>query len=156
MCEIRNGSVIIRRRKGPQVGPWQHVGVTMESHQTRVDLLSDRLGTESPQVQLDQKCCWGSRLSPLPWKIPQVRRDDQSRYHNLKPPSSLGSGWNEIHCPPAGRKEKEKRRGFTSIQMLHTHTHQTKLDLLSDPSGTESPHVQLDYSSIDLRQISSM
>ena len=31
----------------------------------------------------------------------QVRRDDQSRYHNLKPPSSLGSGWNEIHCPPA-------------------------------------------------------
>ena len=28
----------------------------------------------------------------------QVHRDDQSRYHNLKPPSSSGSGWNEIHC----------------------------------------------------------
>ena len=26
-------------------------------------------------------------------------RNDESRYHNLKPRSSLGSGWNEIHCP---------------------------------------------------------
>ena len=39
-------------------------------------------------------------LNPVTCKL-QVRRDDQSRYHNLKPPSSLGSGWNEIHCPPA-------------------------------------------------------
>ena len=50
----------------------------------------------------------------------QVRRDDQSRYHNLKPPSSLGSGWNEIHCPPA---VTIRIRSFTSVQMFHTHTH---------------------------------
>ena len=25
----------------------------------------------------------------------------QVRLHNLTPPSSLGSGWHEIHCPPA-------------------------------------------------------
>ena len=25
----------------------------------------------------------------------------QVRVHNLTPPSSLGSGWSEIHCPPA-------------------------------------------------------
>ena len=38
-------------------------------------------------------------LQKMDMKLKQVRRDDQSRYHNLKPPSSLGSGWNEIHCP---------------------------------------------------------
>ena len=27
-----------------------------------------------------------------------------------------------VLLPPARRKEKQKRRGFTSIQMLHTHT----------------------------------
>ena len=45
----------------------------------------------------------------------QVRRDDQSRYHNLKPPSSLGSGWNEIHCPPANVK-----RAPSSVKRLES------------------------------------
>ena len=57
-----------------------------------------------------------------------LRRDDQSRYHNLKPPSSLGSGWNEIHCPPAlyfsiprkTSKRKEVLRLFR--RSAHTHT----------------------------------
>ena len=58
----------------------------------------------------------------------QVRPDDQSRYHNLKPLSSWGSGWNEIHCPPA----KKKVKSFTSLQMFHAHTHTHTL---------ERPHV---------------
>ena len=59
-------------------------------------------------------------------EILQVRRDDQSRYHNLKPPSSVGSGWNEVHCPPADlvqiRNIQRPNRSFTSVQMFHTHT----------------------------------
>ena len=59
-------------------------------------------------------------------EILQVRRDDQSRYHNLKPPSSLGSGWNEVHCPPADlvqiRNIQRPNRSFTPVQMFHTHT----------------------------------
>ena len=65
----------------------------------------------------------GSWVSHVPlqktWheKPKQVRRDDQSRYHNLKPPSSLGSGWNEIHCPPAKLEVLHLYRWFT-----HTRT----------------------------------
>ena len=59
-------------------------------------------------------------------EILQVRRDDTSRYHNLKPPSSLGSGWNEVHCPPADlvqiRNIQRPNRSFTPVQMFHTHT----------------------------------
>ena len=43
----------------------------------------------------------------------------------LKPPSSLGSGWNEIHCPPAWNRIKSNKissRSFTSFQMVRTHT----------------------------------
>ena len=40
--------------------------------------------------QLAQKFIWQVRDSSVP-----------ESFHNLKPPSSLGSGWNEIHCPPA-------------------------------------------------------
>ena len=59
-------------------------------------------------------------------EILQVRRDDQSRYHNLKPPSSLGSGWNEIHCPPADLVQIRNIQRPT-IEVLHlyrcsTHT----------------------------------
>ena len=59
-------------------------------------------------------------------KVLQVRRDDQSRYHNLKPPSSLGSGWNEIHCPPAllEREKKDERKGeVLHLLRCYIHTH---------------------------------
>ena len=69
-------------------------------------------------------------LTPCYFGKLQVRRDDQSRYHNLKPPSSLGSGWNEIHCPPAlvlwlerERTEGRKREKFYIYSdVTHTHT----------------------------------
>ena len=48
---------------------------------------TDRIG------QLAQKFIWQVRDSSVP-----------ESFHNLKPPSSLGSGWNEIHCPPARGK----------------------------------------------------
>ena len=48
-------------------------------------------------VQLGQKFIW------------QVRSESVlSECHSLKPPSSLGSGWNETHCPPAGETVVEK------------------------------------------------
>ena len=60
---------------------------------------------------------WQVRLQGVPW-----------RYHNLKPPSSLGSGWKEIHCPPAEKFNIENSK--TGSYMLfgtecdsHTHTH---------------------------------
>ena len=50
-------------------------------------------------------------------EILQVRQDDQS---------PLGSGWNEVHCPPADlvqiRNIQRPNRSFTSVQMFHTHT----------------------------------
>ena len=44
----------------------------------------------------------------------QVRRDDQSRYHNLKPPSLLSRGWNEIHCPPVTKEVLHLFRWYTN------------------------------------------
>ena len=70
----------------------------------------------------------GSWVSHVPWpesKISQVRRDDQSRYHNLKPPSSLGSGWNEIHCPPAKLEVLHLFRWFTHT-LSFTHNFVTR------------------------------
>ena len=57
-------------------------------------------------------------------KLLQICRDDQSRYHNLRPPSSLGSRWNEIRSPlhMSVADENKTERSFASIQMLHTHT----------------------------------
>ena len=52
--------------------------------------------------------------------LAQVRRDDQSRYHNLKPPSSLGSGWNEIHCP---LQISENQSEVLHLFRWYTHTH---------------------------------
>ena len=49
----------------------------------------------------------------------------------IRPPSSLGSGWNEIHCPPANcceitfkqvKNSNRNQESFTSVQMVHTHT----------------------------------
>ena len=71
----------------------------------------------------------GSWVSHVPWpesKISQVRRDDQSRCHNLKPPSSLGSGWNEIHCPPAKLEVLHLFRWFTHT-IFHTQLCHTQL-----------------------------
>ena len=67
-------------------------------------------------------------LQKMDMKLKQVRRDDQSRYHNLKPPSSLGSGWNEIHCPPAYMarklltKTQNKQKEVLHLCRWSTHT----------------------------------
>ena len=76
----------------------------------------------------------------------QVRLADQARYHNLKPPSSLGSGWNEIHSPPAEYQVKFEQKpkrfdpgtGFTSVETCHTHTHCARA---SPPNATRRPSV---------------
>ena len=67
---------------------------------------------------------WLSRAMSIEKKtVLQVRRDDQSRYHNLKPPSSLGSGWKEIDSlAPCNY------RSFTSLQTLHN-THILKKNI---------------------------
>ena len=76
----------------------------------------------------------GSGLSRLPlttkWKLEICRyvgmiSPDITISNILKPPSSLGSGWNEIHCPPAWNRIKSNKissRSFTSFQMVRTHT----------------------------------
>ena len=80
----------------------------------------------------------------------QVRRDDQSRYHNLRPPSSLGSGWNEIHCPPAlishenfGTPKNHEETDKKIVEVLRlfrraTHTHCARA---SPPNATRRPSV---------------
>ena len=70
--------------------------------------------------------------------------------------SFVGTSIHNGPVPPATLKPTEENpRSFTSVQMVHTqyiyiyiytyiYRYKTRVDLLSDPSGTESPNVQLD------------
>ena len=74
-------------------------------------------------------------LAPCYFGKLQVRRDDQSRYHNLKPPSSLGSGWHGQwmewdSLPPCisimirkGEDRRKKKREVLHLFRCYTHTH---------------------------------
>ena len=104
----------------------------------------------------------------LSTKLLQIRRDDQSRYHNLRPPSSLGSGWNEIHCPPANcceitfkqvKNSNRNQESFTSVQMVHTHTPRSSGAFLEDASWSRmtvfSQEIQFEPRSAKHRTIMS-
>ena len=97
----------------PHVGPWHHVGATME-----ITLDKNWIIVVIRQ-ELNPVTC--NKISYKYIYISQVRRDDQSGYHNLKPPSSLGSGWNEIHCPPAINRRRHQKF-YVYSDVTHTHT----------------------------------
>ena len=84
-----------------------------------MDHCSDPAGTESCNMQIRHN----SRKM-------QVRMADQAMYHQGNQSVFVGGRLWTLLPPPAlfekGRREKKKEGSFTSIQMLHTHTRQSR------------------------------
>ena len=113
--------------------------------------ITDPSGTESPHVQIrlenSNLRSWGSWLSPLPLFEHVCRYTSMaSRCFPLWCVASLDRVASESSAPLLEGEKKEKRRGFTSIQMLHTLTNRElsltlSLTLTLTLSFSSCPHM---------------